>query len=116
MLPTSGYSGFKSKYRMNINKSVNKDNPLNNFNVGPMTAKLKNNIYEEISEHPEYKTLPQGFQTTMKKTGEEKPRENVKLPSVGYTGHRPGNDSLGFFGKSYRECSIHSKWIQTNAK
>lgn len=50
-LPTVGYSGFKSKYRMNMNKNpATQNNALNNFNVGPLVAKLKNNIYTDVSE------------------------------------------------------------------
>ncbi len=46
-----------------------------------------------------------------KKRVEEVPKPAVKLPSVGYTGHRPGNNAQNFFGKGFRECAMHSKWI-----
>jgi hypothetical protein len=102
---------------MNLYKKPGSNNPLNNFNVGPLTAKLKNNIYQDVSEMPDYKTLPDGFKKVMDKPGvKTEPKKLVKLPVVGYTGHRPGNDSQNFYGKSFRECSIHSKWINNNAK
>jgi len=60
LLPTSGYKGFKSLYSLNIRKAQSHNNPLVNFNVGPLTAKLKNNIYQEVNELPEYKNLTNG--------------------------------------------------------
>lgn len=116
LLPTSGYRGFKSRYRTNIYKKPGSNNPLNNFNVGPLTAKLKNQIYQDVSELPGYQTLPQGFQKTMQQTTELNDKPPVKLPTVGYTGHRPGYNAQNFYAKSFRECALHSKWIQNNAK
>ncbi len=52
----------------------------------------------------------------MEKKEAAKPKDPVKLPTVGYTGHRPGNDAQNFYGKNFRECSLHSKWIQKNSK
>ena len=65
-LPTVGYSGFKSKYRNNLMANQGANNSAMNFNVGPLVAKLKKNIYTDVSELDEYKTLPNGFQKTMK--------------------------------------------------
>ncbi len=59
-LPTVGYKGYKSAYRKNMYKSVG-NNPLVNFNVGPLTAKLKKTIYEDVSELPEYQNISKGF-------------------------------------------------------
>lgn len=67
LLPTSGYKGFKSRYRTSLIKKQN-NNPLHNFNVGPLTAKLKNTNYEDVTQNPQYQTLSKGFQQTMTKT------------------------------------------------
>lgn len=79
---------------MNIPKKMGQNNALVNFNVGPLTAKLKNHIYEDVSDLPGYSTLPDGFKKVMDKTAEvAQPKKPLKLPSVGYTGHRPGNNA-----------------------
>ena len=88
LLPTSGYKGFKSLYSLNIRKAQSHNNPLVNFNVGPLTAKLKNNIYQEVNELPEYKNFTNGQQKAVEKVSEFSiPQEPVKLPTCGYTGH-----------------------------
>ena len=69
LLPTSGYKGFKSAYSLNLRKAQSHNNPLVNFNVGPLTAKL-NHIYQEVNELPEYKNLTGGQQHVMEKVSD----------------------------------------------
>ena len=33
-------------------------------------------------------------------------QDQMKLPVVGYTGHRRGNRAQNFYGKNYRDCAI----------
>lgn len=102
LLPTSGYKGHKSLYKGNLYKVPDKNNPFINFNVGPLTAKLKKNIYQNVEELPGYDQLDEGFKKVMQKKSEQAvPDTGIKLPTVGYTGHRPGNEAQSFFGKSY---------------
>ena len=35
----------------------------------------------------------------------------MHIPVVGYTGHRKGVKAQGFFGKSYRDCTVQSHRI-----
>jgi hypothetical protein len=38
------------------------------------------------------------------------------VPVVGYGGHRRGESSQNFFGKSFREISIQSKFLERQLK
>ncbi len=40
----------------------------------------------------------------------------MKLPVVGYTGHRMGYRSQNFYGKNFNDCSIQSKIITKMAQ
>lgn len=115
LLPTSGYKGHRSLYRSNLYKVPDKNNPFVNFNVGPLTAKLKKNIYQTPEELPKH-DREGAFKELQKQREAELMPKGIKLPTVGYTGHRTGNEAQSFFGKSYRECSLHSKWIEANMK
>jgi hypothetical protein len=40
-----------------------------------------------------------------------KDNNEMKLPVVGYTGHRMGYKSQNFYGKNFKDCSIQSKIV-----
>ena len=42
-------------------------------------------------------------------------KQEIKLPVVGYTGHRMGYRSQNFYGKNFKDCSIQSKIINKMA-
>jgi len=37
--------------------------------------------------------------------------QEVKIPVVGYGGHRMAYKSQNFYGKNFRDCSIQSKMV-----
>ena len=39
-------------------------------------------------------------------------RAEVRIPAVGYAGHRTGYKSQNFYGKNFRDCAIQSKMVQ----
>ena len=42
-------------------------------------------------------------------------KTEMKLPVVGYTGHRMGYRSQNFYGKNFKDCSIQSKIVSKMA-
>ena len=40
----------------------------------------------------------------------------MRVPVVGYTGHRMGYRSQNFYGKNFKDCSIQSKVISKMAQ
>jgi hypothetical protein len=42
-------------------------------------------------------------------TGED---QQMKLPVVGYTGHRAAYRAQNFYGKNFRDCTIQSKMVE----
>jgi hypothetical protein len=42
-------------------------------------------------------------------------KSEMRIPVVGYTGHRTGYRSQNFYGKNFKDCSIQSKVIQKMA-
>ena len=43
---------------------------------------------------------------------EDKRDQKMVIPIAGYSGHRRGDKSQNFFGKSFREVSLQSKKLQ----
>lgn len=43
------------------------------------------------------------------------PTGALRVPAAGYTGHRVGYRAQNFYGKTYRDCSIQSKILQSMA-
>jgi hypothetical protein len=89
-LPTVGYQGFKSLYRMPTTQVHHRKDPY--FNINPLRPRL--NIPDDV-EHVD--TVPSKANDTQKSALTSSAyRENLglpdnkdmKLPVVGYTGHR----------------------------
>ena len=38
--------------------------------------------------------------------------KEVRIPIVGYKGHRVGYKAQNFYGKNFRDCTIQSKMVQ----
>ena len=53
--------------------------------------------------------MTDGFKNVF--TNDKKDRKMV-ISVVGYSGHRRGNRSQNFFGKSYRDVSLQSKQLE----
>lgn len=97
-LPTVGYQGKQSMYRKPLTGIEHRKDPF--FNVNPLRPRLQE---RDIRQNDEFGTLSAGFQIAMNKTGGN---QEVKVPVVGYTGHRMGYKSQNFYGKNFRDCSI----------
>ena len=107
-LPTVGYMGSKSLYRHNLFKKLGSANYLD---VSPLKAKLKNVSNVDMRGTKEYQTLSDGFKEVIDETT-DLTKKQIKIPVVGYTGHRPGNNAQNFYGKPFRDCTMQSKWIE----
>lgn len=66
-------------------------------------------IETRLASHEEFFNLTNGFQQVL--TDDKKDRKMV-LPICGYMGHRRGDRSQNYFGKSYRETTIQSKHLE----
>lgn len=53
--------------------------------------------------------LTDGFKRVFANDGRDK---RLVIPVVGYGGHRRGDRSQNFFGKSFRETTIQSKYLE----
>lgn len=60
-------------------------------------------IESRLANHEEFFNLTNGFQQVL--TEDKKDRKMV-LPVCGYGGHRRGDKSQNYFGKSFRETTI----------
>jgi hypothetical protein len=89
-LPTVGYQGFKSKYRMPTTQVNHRKDPF--FNINPLRPKLNT---KDITEQEDFNKLSETHKSALNTT---KYREmlgltdntQMNLPVVGYTGHRMG--------------------------
>ena len=66
-------------------------------------------IESRISEKEDFCNLSDGFKRIF---GNDKKDRKIIIPVVGYGGHRRGDRSQNFFGKSFRETTIQSKAIE----
>lgn len=65
--------------------------------------------------------MTNGFQIAMDSTKHRQEaglpdNTEVRIPIVGYQGHRMGYKSQNFYGKTFRDCSIQSKMVQRMAQ
>ena len=71
-----------------------------NFDVRPKILESK------ISQRDDFFNLSDGFKKIF---AADKKDQKLVLPIAGYGGHRRGDRSQNFFGKSFRESSLQSK-------
>lgn len=105
-LPTVGYSGHQSLYKKPVTNIEHRKDPF--FNVNPLRPRLKT---KDVRTTTDFQTMSSGFQIAMtsNKAREDKglpDNQEVKVPVVGYTGHRVGHKSQNFYGKNFKDCSI----------
>ena len=110
-LPTVGYQGFKSMYRMPTTQVNHRKDPF--FNINPLRPKLNT---KDISENQDFSKLSDNQKTALNSTKYREnlglpDRSNMTIPVVGYTGHRMGYRSQNFYGKNFKDCAIQSKVI-----
>ncbi len=53
--------------------------------------------------------MSDGFQRIF---ANDKKDEDMSVPISGYKGHKRGDKSQNFFGKSFRECAIQSRKLE----
>jgi hypothetical protein len=115
-MPTVGYCGFKSSYRPVSTNIYHRKDPYFNFN--PMKPRLKD---VDIQTTSDYANASNGFKaactsTNFRQTQGLPDNGDMKIPVVGYTGHRTGHKSQNFYGKGFRDCAIQSRLVQKMAQ
>lgn len=67
-------------------------------------AEIKPCVLENrVSRHEDFMKLSDGFRRVF---SNDKTDKKIVLPIAGYGGHRRGDRSQNFFGKSFRESSL----------
>jgi len=111
-LPTVGYAGHQSLYRGPVTNIQHRKDPF--FNVNPLRPRLS---VRDCRTGEEFNTMTAGYQIAMSSTAARQEAQmpdktEVRIPVVGYGGHRMGYKSQNFYGKNFRDCSIQSKMVQ----
>lgn len=83
-------------------------NPGLTISVDKQVVKAKL-VESKVSAHPDFFTLSDGFKGLF--ANDKKDRKMI-IPVVGYGGHRKGDRSANFFGKSFRETTLQSKCLE----
>mmetsp|Transcript_13150 Transcript_13150/g.14780 ORF Transcript_13150/g.14780 Transcript_13150/m.14780 type:complete len:95 (-) Transcript_13150:47-331(-) len=94
---------------------MKKAEAANYLDVSPLKAKLRSVSNYDLRATDTYNKCSGGFKSTIDKRTDLS-QKDIKLPVVGYTGHRPGNKAQNFHGKPFKECSMQSKWIEHMTK
>ena len=66
-----------------------------------------------VTESSNFFLLSDGFKQIFAK---DKKDQKMVIPIVGYGGHRRGDKSQNFFGKSFRDSSLQSKRLQRSLR
>ena len=79
---------------------------MNNFG----STQLKPRVLEtRATRNSDFYTLGEGFKKVF---ADDKADQKMVVPVVGYGGHRRGDRSQNYFGKSFRETTIKSKCLE----
>jgi len=71
---------------------------------------VKPKVLESKVAHKEaFFNLSDGFKKVFSNDGVD---QKMVVPVVGYGGHRRGDSSQNFFGKSFKETTIQSKFLE----
>ncbi len=80
--------------------------------AGSQTPAVKPRVLEsKVSESKEFYNLSDGFKRIF---ADDKKDRKLIVPVVGYGGHRRGDRSQNYFGKSFRDTTIQSKCLERN--
>jgi hypothetical protein len=83
---------------------------ISHMHSGSMTAQLKPKLIESrLGEHEDFMGLSNGFKHVFMN---DKVDRKLVIPVLGYGGHRRGDRSHNFFGKSFRDTTIQSKQLE----
>jgi len=66
-----------------------------------------------ISQKQEFNKLSGSFQNIFT---QDKKDQKMVIPIAGYGGHRRGDRSQNYFGKSFRQVAIQSKAVERNMR
>lgn len=70
-------------------------------------------LESRISQNEDFFNLSDGFKRIF--SNDRKDRKMI-IPIAGYGGHRRGDRSQNFFGKSFRESSLQSKKLERHLR
>jgi len=91
------------QFRSQRNKSTLVEKGKHDLEVKPQILESR------ISQNEEFFNLSDGFK---KLFSNDKLDKKLIIPIAGYGGHRRGDRSQNFFGKSFRESSLQSKKLE----
>jgi hypothetical protein len=82
--------------------------------VNPLRPRLN---VRDVQSNEQFKSMSAGFQGAVtsnqaRELAQLPDNTKVKIPIVGYGGHRMAYKSQNFYGKNFRDCSIQSKMVQ----
>lgn len=98
---SGGFFSTKNKRGMSVDQT---------FSGSMTTTSVKPRILEsKVSEKPDFYNLSDGFKRIF---ADDKKDKKLVVPVVGYGGHRRGDRSQNYFGKSFRETTIQSKCLE----
>lgn len=83
------------------------------FGSQTTTAVIPRILESKISEKPDFYSLSDNFKNIF---ANDKKDKKLIVPVVGYGGHRRGDRSQNFFGKSFRDTTIQSKCLERNMR
>ena len=94
------------------------------FNINPLRPKLNT---QDVNELPEFQKLSETQKSALTSNAHrnnlgipDPSKAEMRLPIVGYSGHRMAYRSQNFYGKNFRDCTIQSKIVtkmaETNSK
>ena len=66
-------------------------------------------IESKVADNKDFYNLSDGFKRLF---ADDKKDQKMVIPVVGYGGHRRGDRSSNFFGKSFRDTTIQSKALE----
>jgi len=80
------------------------------LNIPSTTANIKPRIIEsKIADKDDFYNLSDGFKKIF---ADDRKDRKLIIPVVGYGGHRRGDRSQNYFGKSFRDTTIQSKCLE----
>jgi hypothetical protein len=66
-------------------------------------------LESKVANKKQFFNLSDGFQRVFSDDAKD---QKMVVPVVGYGGHRRGESSQNFFGKSFKETTIQSKFLE----
>lgn len=109
MSQTGTFDKFRGIYNDHTDTTVSPKKHTRDLKGSPLahltdTIALKPRLLESgIAANREFQNLPPRFKQLM---GSDRDDQHMRLPIVGYCGHRKGEKSENMFAKNYRETTL----------